>query len=221
MKRRWTKEEDELLRINYPTQNIKYCCDMLKRSKDSISQRVRRLGLKREFLYKTLTKDMLIEEYIQNRKSISKIGNEFGLSPNQVYEAIVFHNIPVDKTGMNLFNKNHNWRGFGEISSTYWSQLQKSARQRKIDFNITIEYVWNIFLEQNRVCALSGIDIRFSSRSQAYYKLQTASLDRIDSNQGYVIGNVQWVHKKINQIKMDLDQKEFIELCGKVYIYNQ
>lgn len=28
--------------------------------------------------------------------------------------------------------------------------------------------------------------------------------------------NVHWVHKKINQIKMDMNMQEFIELCKKV-----
>lgn len=26
-------------------------------------------------------------------------------------------------------------------------------------------------------------------------------------------GNVQWLHKKINQIKMDMDDEEFVNLC--------
>lgn len=46
--------------------------------------------------------------------------------------------------------------------------------------------------------------------------LITASLDRIDSSKGYVIGNVQWVHKTINTMKMDLANSEFIKLCQMV-----
>ena len=49
----------------------------------------------------------------------------------------------------------------------------------------------------------------------------TASLDRIDQNKGYEIGNVQWVHKDVNLMKMYLDEKYFIGLCGKIYELNK
>lgn len=32
----------------------------------------------------------------------------------------------------------------------------------------------------------------------------------------YTINNVQWVHKKINTIKMDLSQEKFINWCKLV-----
>jgi hypothetical protein len=42
------------------------------------------------------------------------------------------------------------------------------------------------------------------------------SVDRIDSLRGYVEGNVQWVHKKINIMKNVYSQEEFIILCKQV-----
>lgn len=47
------------------------------------------------------------------------------------------------------------------------------------------------------------------------------SKDRIDSNKGYVEGNVQWVCKEINFMKHALSESRFIELCKLVYLYNQ
>lgn len=44
----------------------------------------------------------------------------------------------------------------------------------------------------------------------------TASLDRIDSNRGYTQDNVQWVHKDVNKMKMDLNQQIFVELCRAI-----
>jgi hypothetical protein len=41
-------------------------------------------------------------------------------------------------------------------------------------------------------------------------------LDRIDSSQGYVSGNVQWVHTIINFMKTSLPQREFIRWCRLV-----
>jgi len=39
------------------------------------------------------------------------------------------------------------------------------------------------------------------------------SLDRIDSGLGYDLGNIQWVHKNVNQMKWTLSQAAFIEIC--------
>jgi hypothetical protein len=48
----------------------------------------------------------------------------------------------------------------------------------------------------------------------------TASADRIDSSRGYVEGNVQWVHKWINLMKLDHSQHDFISYCAAVAIHN-
>lgn len=40
----------------------------------------------------------------------------------------------------------------------------------------------------------------------------TASLDRIDGARGYVEGNVWWVHKDVNVMKMDLEVDYFVDL---------
>lgn len=42
------------------------------------------------------------------------------------------------------------------------------------------------------------------------------SLDRIDSNKGYIENNIQWVVKEINFMKNNLTEKEFFILCNSV-----
>ena len=39
---------------------------------------------------------------------------------------------------------------------------------------------------------------------------------KIESDKGYVEGNVMWVHKDVNYMKMDLSLDRFIYLCKKV-----
>jgi hypothetical protein len=70
-------------------------------------------------------------------------------------------------------------------------------------------------MEQNQRCALSGQELSFS-RNSRNKKDSTASLDRIDSLDGYVIGNVQWIHKDINRMKSDFDEKHFIDICHMI-----
>lgn len=44
----------------------------------------------------------------------------------------------------------------------------------------------------------------------------TVSLDRIDSNIGYIEGNVQWIHKALNNTKNTMPNDEFINWCKLV-----
>lgn len=82
---------------------------------------------------------------------------------------------------------------------------------RNLEMTITIEYIWDLFLQQNRKCALSGVDLllwKYAKDTNA-----NASLDRIDNTKGYIINNIQWIHKTINKMKTDLKQQEFLDFC--------
>lgn len=117
----------------------------------------------------------------------------------------------------NLSNKKEksvSWTGVGEISGAYFCSLQANAKSKKREFAITKEYIWNLFLKQERKCALSGEELCFSSQQRL--RDGTASLDRINSSIGYVEGNLQWIHKDINNMKQDYDEKYFIEVCEKI-----
>ena len=106
------------------------------------------------------------------------------------------------------------WQGHGEIPLGLWSRYIRNAETRDIEFDIDIEYGWELFLKQKRKCSLSGCVLRLSSKNHC--KDSTASLDRIDSKKGYVKGNVQWVHKTIQLMKWSYSQDHFIKLCKVV-----
>lgn len=114
---------------------------------------------------------------------------------------------------------NRVWKGRGELSSSYLSSVRCRARNGNISFGITIDDAWNLFLQQGGKCNLSDLEIKLE-RSRIGGQ-QTASLDRIDSSQGYILENMQWVHKDINFIKGPLSQQYFLDLCYAVWIYNQ
>lgn len=115
------------------------------------------------------------------------------------------------------------WKGVGEISAAWFDAKVRRAADgskggRKIkEVNVSLEYLWDLFLEQDRKCIYSGIILTFPklSTSQSISK-STASLDRIDSDKGYIEGNVQWVHKHINIMKNAYSQEHFINMCKLV-----
>ena len=106
-----------------------------------------------------------------------------------------------------------NWKGIGEISSSYFSRVEKLAIRRGIEFNVGRNYLWEVFLQQGKKCALTGLPIVFGRTGRDE---NTASLDRKNSSLPYQAGNVQWVHKHINMMKLDHDQDYFIRLCSLV-----
>lgn len=115
--------------------------------------------------------------------------------------------------------RNSEWNGVGKISGAFWcNHIIKSAngskKRRVIELKIDKEYAWNLFLEQNGKCKLTGLDLKFPERQVD--KSWTASLDRIDSSLGYIEGNVQWVHKDINMMKRIYSQDYFIKMCRLV-----
>lgn len=104
--------------------------------------------------------------------------------------------------------------GFHEdIPIAYWNRLKKGAEQRNLEFNVDVEYAWSIFLDQNRMCPYTGTLLEFDKN----FVDQNISLDRIDSNMGYVQGNLQWVRKDVNIFKMALSENNFLNLCEEIY----
>ena len=116
------------------------------------------------------------------------------------------------KTG----SDNKGYTGYEEISGNRWCQHRLRAEKHSREFTVTIQEAWEIFLTQNRKCAISGQPIFFGKTNA---EKPTASLDRIDSSVGYLKDNVQWVHKDINIMKNDKSQKDFIDMCKMITEY--
>jgi hypothetical protein len=116
---------------------------------------------------------------------------------------------------------NHkSWKGCGELSSDLFTTIKINARDRNLEFTIDIEYLWNLFLQQDRKCALSNLPIHLNEKCDEK-KYKTATLDRIDSNNGYIINNVQWLHRDINKMKSNFPEEYLIKMCELVYMNNK
>lgn len=105
----------------------------------------------------------------------------------------------------------------GKISGHVFSHIKSSAKKRNIEFNITKEYIWDLYVKQNGKCKLTGWNIDFAdTKHEQKHGVTTASLDRIDSSKGYVIGNLQWLHKDVNRMKQIFGQEYIIEIARAI-----
>src|ERR1039458_2776169 len=64
--------------------------------------------------------------------------------------------------GNHPISEHYLFTGCGEMPGTYYSGVKRTSRERKIDFSVSKEYLWDLFVKQNRKCALSGWDLQFS-----------------------------------------------------------
>lgn len=92
------------------------------------------------------------------------------------------------------------------------------ARERALkssaNFNITLDYIKDLWNRQDGICALSGVPMTFLLREGR--TPTNVSIDKIDRTKGYTIGNIQLVCMACNQIKSDLTEQEMYNFCKKI-----
>jgi hypothetical protein len=112
----------------------------------------------------------------------------------------------------------------------YAKRIEYEAKRRGLIHELSLDHLCDKYEEQNGLCALSGltlymplINISRYEKANKYVNTKnfTASLDRIDSSKGYIVGNVQWVHKDVNKMKMDLQEEDFFRIIKEIYEHKQ
>ncbi len=101
---------------------------------------------------------------------------------------------------------------YQDIPKGWFDAKRRRALERDKEWDITIEYLWKVYLRQGKVCALSGLPLDFDADSDN----GTVSIDRIKNDKGYVKRNIQLIHKDLNFMKYVYDQKYFIKMCKLV-----
>jgi hypothetical protein len=123
----------------------------------------------------------------------------------------------------NKGENNAKWKGYKEVPGAFINRIKAGAKIRKngIEVDIDAKFIYDLWIKQNKKCALSGLPIDFVNVNKGnpdkpwskYDLVCTASPDRIDSNKGYTKDNVQLLHKDVNMIKKEYDQTYFLNLC--------
>jgi hypothetical protein len=98
------------------------------------------------------------------------------------------------------------------IRVSWFNKFKISAELRNLGFDIDIQFIADLFKEQDYRCALTGIPLSFPKNG---LKIDV-SIDRINSKLGYTKDNVQLVHKDVNMMKQQYDNDYFIDMCIKV-----
>jgi hypothetical protein len=173
--------------------------------------------------HRIFSREFLYQEHVINKKSINKICRENKCHYQTVNNYLKLYGIEKQLylgSGMTKSKaKSNQWKGHGNIPGWYIGRVKRRAIvDLNIEYNVTPKYLDNLFQKQNKQCIFSGVMLEFTNSDDR--KNTTASLDRIDSRKGYVEGNLQWVHKDINKMKLTMSNNEFKKWCELVYKKN-
>ena len=115
------------------------------------------------------------------------------------------------------FNSNWWLSRFSQEELQLFSKLKnlctkaKLRSNREFDPEVNWEYLFDLWDQQNGLCAYSGLPLSIETNHP-----HTISLDRIDSSIGYLRGNLQLVSWSVNKMKQDLSEELFLDLCCRI-----
>ena len=105
-----------------------------------------------------------------------------------------------------------------EDTKIWFSERSSAAKQRIKGKNLafTISYK---DLDYPAYCPITGLKLTYllSRGGTGRKRLHAASIDRIDSNLGYVPGNVRIISWAANWMKSYLDEDNFLDIVEKIY----
>ena len=102
------------------------------------------------------------------------------------------------------------------IRISWFNQFKISAELRNLEWSLTLDDVADIMEKQNFKCFLTNWDIEFPKSGSP--QKAPASIDRINSEYGYTKNNIQLVVRKVNMMKQQYTQEEFIEVCKAIAV---
>jgi len=100
------------------------------------------------------------------------------------------------------------------IPSYIWSSIRNRAKDEGFDLDLDVDFIWDLYVKQEGKCALTGWKISFNKS----HKLNTVSVDRIDSTKGYLRTNVQLTNKLVNRCKLNCPEDLFYDICKSIYL---
>ena len=99
------------------------------------------------------------------------------------------------------------------LQMRYFGAKERSKKYN-IPFNITKDYLLQLWEEQNGLCAISNIPM---THKHLEGRVPTnVSIDQINPHKGYTIGNIQLVCMAVNQMKSDMSMEELYMFCDAV-----
>jgi len=99
------------------------------------------------------------------------------------------------------------------------NKARSRSKSRSKATDLTLEYLKEIWENQNGLCPYTNIkmEVPRSSQDEDIKKTPTkASLDRIDPSIGYIKGNVEFVCYCVNVMKNDFTKEQMVDFINQI-----
>ena len=94
----------------------------------------------------------------------------------------------------------------------------KNRSKKKIyDFDLTFDFIKSLYIKQDGKCALTNAILTYDPSHENMK--DNMSIDRIDSDKGYIQSNVQLVTWRVNVMKSDLSLVDLYQICEQILKY--
>lgn len=144
---------------------------------------------------------------------------------NQTKDASLFFKHNQTKDGLhswckdcfkigNLKSREKVYNSIEKRAVVFLQNAKKSALKRNQEFNLTTQDILDCWEQQAQTCPYSGRLLTLEPN-----KLNTVSIERIDSSIGYVPKNTILVCQAVNRMKSNFSLSEFFNLCKDVNLF--
>ena len=95
------------------------------------------------------------------------------------------------------------------------NSARSKCKKERISFSITAQDLMNLYKSQNGKCYYSGKQMSYKSGDK-----DIMSVDRIDPHSGYTKKNIVLCCWRVNEMKKDYPQNDFLSLCKQIYDFS-
>lgn len=107
-------------------------------------------------------------------------------------------------------------KNVGYVKTDKYTGLREHYRRAKYRdqiCEITLDDLLNQWNKQDGICPYTGVKLIHPNKIKDEGLIYMASLDRIDSNVGYIVSNIQFISAAANMAKNKMSHEQMIEFC--------
>lgn len=93
--------------------------------------------------------------------------------------------------------------------------LLRRIKSKYHNYDVDLIYLKELWDKQN-ICVYTGVELQLPKWKGVNNPLYTASIDRVDSEKGYVRGNIQFISITSNHAKNSMSHQQMINFCNLI-----
>lgn len=106
-------------------------------------------------------------------------------------------------------------KGTIEGRASYLVAIKRAyCRNNKLEFDLTTEFLVGLWKNQEGKCAVTDTKMRLTLGNGRHP--ESISIDRIDSNKGYLKTNIRFVCWQVNAMKFELTDSQLKDWCVRI-----